>query len=141
MKKGRWSGVIWSFLPILILWVSAQAWAQVTAAISGRVEDATGAAVGAATVTVKSVETRATRMVSTDETGKFRVLSLPVGVQEVRVEKPGFKSAVRTGINLFVGQEAVVNLRLEVGQITQEVTVSGCGSGRHDDRFRIRYRR
>ncbi len=99
-------------------------WTQVNATISGRVEDATGAAVGGATVTVKSLETGATRAVTTDETGDFRVLSLPVGLQEVRAEKAGFKSTVRTGINLAVGQEAVVNVQLDVGELTQEVTVS-----------------
>src|ERR1700741_286724 len=51
-------------------------------------------------------------------------VSLPVGSQEVRAEKPGFRAAVRTGINLAVGQEAVVNLKLEVGELAQEVTVS-----------------
>ena len=85
--------------------------AQVTAAISGRVEDATGSPVGGVTVTVKSLETGATRSVTTDADGNFRVLSLPLGQQEVKAEKTGFKSAVRTGINLEVGQEAVVNLR------------------------------
>ena len=54
-------------------------WAQVTATVSGKVEDASGAAVGGATVTVKSLETGATRTVTTDETGNYRVLSLPSG--------------------------------------------------------------
>src|SRR5215472_13068306 len=103
---------------------SVSVWAQVNATISGKIEDMTGAAVGGATVTVKSVETGAMRTVSTDETGNYRVLSLPVGLQEVRAEKPGFRAAVRTGINLVVGQEAVVDLKLDVGQVTQEVTVS-----------------
>ena len=99
-------------------------WAQVTASISGRVEDATGAGIGGATVTVKNLETGATRVVTTSESGNFRVLSLPVGRQEVKVEKAGFKEAVRTGINLEVGQEAVVNLQLQVGEFAQQVIVS-----------------
>src|SRR5881397_158643 len=98
--------------------------AQVTATISGKVEDASGAAVGGAIVAVKNVETGATRTVMTDEMGNYRALSLPVGSHDVRAEKPGFRAAVRTGINLAVGQEAVVNLKLEVGELTQEVTVS-----------------
>ena len=97
--------------------------AQVTAAISGQVEVATGAAVAGATVTVKSVETGATRSVNTDEVGNFRILSLPLGPQEIKAEKTGFRPAVRTGINLEVGQDAVVMLRLEVGEIAQAVTV------------------
>jgi hypothetical protein len=100
-------------------------WAQVTASISGRVEDATGAGVGGATITVKNLETGATRVVTTSDSGNFRVLSLPVGPQEVKVEKPGFKEAVRTGINLEVGQEAVLNLQLQVGEFAQQVIVSG----------------
>src|SRR4051812_45014994 len=90
--------------------------AQATAAISGRVEDSSGAVVGGAIVTVKSLETGVARVVTTDEAGNFRAISQPVGRQEIRVEKAGFKTAVRTGINLAVGQEAVVNLRLEVGE-------------------------
>ncbi|HUI79109.1 MAG TPA: carboxypeptidase regulatory-like domain-containing protein [Bryobacteraceae bacterium] len=97
--------------------------AQVTASISGIVQDPAGMPVGGAAVTVKSLETGATRVVTTDEEGKFRALSLPVGQQEVRAEKTGFKAAVRTGIDLVVGQEAVVTLRLEVGEVVQQVTV------------------
>ena len=99
-------------------------WGQVTASISGKVEDVTGAGVGGATVTVKSLETGSTRTVTTGESGNFRVISLPLGRQEVTAEKTGFKAAVRTGINLEVGQEAVVNLQLQVGEFTQQVVVS-----------------
>src|SRR5262245_62048801 len=98
-------------------------WAQVTATISGKVEDPTGAAFGGATITVTSPETGARRTATTDETGNYRVPSLPVGLQEVRAEKPGFQSSLRTGITLVVGQEAIVDLRLDVGQVSQEVTV------------------
>ena len=98
--------------------------AQVTAAISGTVEDPSGTAVQGATVTVKSVETGASRVTTTDSSGHYTVLSLPLGLQEVKSEKAGFKSAVRTGIDLVVGQEAVVNLKLEVGDLVQQVTVA-----------------
>ncbi len=114
------------FLSALVLLACPDAgWAQVSAAISGRVEDASGAAVSGATVTAKDVETGATRVVTTGPSGDYRVLSLPVGLHEIRVEKEGFRAAVRTGIKLDVGEEAVVNLRLTVGPAIQEVTVSG----------------
>jgi len=102
----------------------APAWAQVTAAISGKVEDASGAAVAGAKVTVKSLETGATRETTTDSLGDFLVPALPLGPQEVRAEKQGFKAEVRTGVTLAVGQEAVVNVRLEVGELVQQVTVT-----------------
>ena len=125
MSKVRIGGLVSLALGILILAVSPErGLAQVTATVSGRVEDASGAAVGSATVTVKNVETGATRTVTTDETGHYRVLSVPVGAQEVRAERAGFRSAVRSGVNVSVAQEAVVNLRLEVGNVAQEVNVS-----------------
>ena len=98
--------------------------AQVAAAISGQVVDASGAAVDGASITVKSLETAAARSASTDEAGRFTLLSLPLGPQEVKAEKAGFKTAIRTGIILRLGQNAVVNLRLEVGELYQPVTVS-----------------
>jgi hypothetical protein len=94
-----------------------------TAAIIGRVADASGGVVGDATVTVRNLETGATRVVTTDGAGSFRISLLPLGPQEVKAEKTGFKAAVRTGINLEVGQEAVVRLRLEIGEVTEIVTV------------------
>src|SRR5580698_7745628 len=96
----------------------------VTATISGKVEDPSGAGVSGATVTVKSLETGATRAATTDEMGDYKVLSLPLGAQEVKVEKQGFTTQVRTGIRLEVGQQAVVNLQLHVGDFVQQVTVS-----------------
>ena len=98
--------------------------AQVTAAISGTVQDNSGLGVSDATVVVKSLETGAARTTTTDSAGNYTILSLPVGAQEVKAEKAGFKSAVRTGIDLVVGQEAVVNLQLEVGELVQQVTVA-----------------
>jgi hypothetical protein len=114
----------WWLRVVPCLLVAGVAWAQVSATISGKVEDASGAAIRGATVTVKSVETGATRVVTTDEAGNYRAVELPLGSQEVRAEKTGFKAALRTGINLAVGQEAVVNLSLEVGELIQQVTVS-----------------
>ena len=107
-----------------LLFSPASALAQVTASISGTTVDASGAAVSGATITVKSLETGATRTVNTDDSGRFRVLALPLGQQEVKAEKRDFKTAVRTGVKLDVGREAIVNLRLEVGDLIQEVVVS-----------------
>ncbi len=98
--------------------------AQVTASITGNVQDAAGAVVREATITVKSQETGASRTVTTDDLGNYRVLSLPLGPQELKVEKQGFKSLVRNGVNLEVGQEAVVNFRLELGELVQQLAVT-----------------
>ncbi|MGO9367412.1 MAG: carboxypeptidase regulatory-like domain-containing protein [Terriglobales bacterium] len=113
------------FLAALVLLTSpGTGWAQVSGAISGRVGDASGGVLSGVTVTMKDAETGATRVVSTDLSGNYRVLSLPVGQYEIRAEKAGFKAAVRTGVKLEVGQEAVVNLRLDVGEVVQQIVVT-----------------
>ncbi len=104
--------------------ISLSAFGQVTAAISGRIEDASGAAIRGVAVTIENLETGVTRVVATDEAGDFRAMSLPVGPYQVRAEKAGFKTGVRNGVNLAVGQDAVVNLRLALGNLAQEVTVT-----------------
>lgn len=97
---------------------------QISGAISGRIEDASGAAVSGATVTATSLETSVARVATTDDAGSFHFVGLPLGAQELKAEKKGFKAAVRKGISLEVGQEVALTLRLEVGEIVQEVVVS-----------------
>lgn len=99
--------------------------AQNGSSISGKVVDATGATISGAMVSIKNVETGASRDVVTSDDGSYLVLALPVGQYQVHVQKNGFKEAIRSGINLAVGQQAVVNVQVEVGPIAQAVTVSG----------------
>ena len=97
--------------------------AQVSAAISGRVTDPAGAVVSGATVTANDLETQAARTSVTDEAGRYSILSLPVGVYEIRVSKQGFQEAVRDGIHLAVGQQAIVDATLRIGLVSEQVKV------------------
>jgi len=81
--------------------------------------------VPSATVKTKNLETGAIRSGITDDVGRYLVLSLPVGEYDVRVAKPGFQDAIRSGIHLVVGEEANVDLRLQVGAVNSEITVTG----------------
>jgi hypothetical protein len=112
-------------LGLLLLAGGSLALAQVSASVSGRTTDASGANIPQTTVTVLNQETGVARSATTDDSGNYRVLSLPVGRYEIKAEKPGFKTAIQTGINLTVGQEAELNLTLEVGELQQQITVSG----------------
>lgn len=98
--------------------------AQVSAALSGTVTDPSGALVQGATVTVKDIDTGATRSAITDGSGHYQASALPVGQYEIRAGKPGFTTVLRTGIRLVVGQNATVDLRLQVGDTNQQVTVN-----------------
>jgi len=95
-----------------------------SAAISGVVRDLTGLVVPGVSVTVRHVESGLTRTAVTSENGGYNIQALPVGPYELTTDLPGFKQQVRRGINLAVGQEAVVNLTLEVGSNAEQVTVT-----------------
>ena len=97
---------------------------QVSAVVSGTVTDQSGAAVSAATVTVKSADTGAVRTTSTNDSGLYWVFSLAVGEYEIRAQKQGFSDVVRTGIHLAVNQSATVDLSLRVGEASQAITVN-----------------
>src|SRR5881396_2439841 len=95
-----------------------------TATILGTVKDASGALIPGVSITVKHTESGLTRTVVSGERGGYNVPLLPVGAYEITTTMPGFKQVVRSGINLVVGQEAVVDLTLEVGAAAELVTVT-----------------
>src|SRR5215831_6197095 len=95
-----------------------------TASIVGVVRDASGALIPGVTINVKHIDSGQTRTVISSETGNYSAPSLPVGPYEISTTMPGFKQEVRRGINLVVGQQAVIDLTLEVGGNAEQVTVS-----------------
>jgi len=117
-----WSGIVpLIFLSLIFAPVLA---AQVSANLSGTVTDQSAATVAGAAVSVKNLETGATRAVTTDEAGQYRVFSLPIGEYEVRVTKQGFAEQIRTGIRLVVGEDASVDVSLRVGTLSQQIKVN-----------------
>ncbi len=111
---------------VLLLWAAAVAGAQMTAAvISGSVKDESASVLPGATIDVRNVGTGISRTVVTDERGHYRVPSLPLGDYSVQATLTGFGTAVRTGITLGVGREAIVDLVLKVGEISEQVVVTG----------------
>src|SRR5262249_45651336 len=95
-----------------------------SSALNGVVTDSTGSVVPKATVTVTSISTGFTRTALTGDTGAYSISDLPPGLYDVSAEAAGFKKAVIKGIRLYVGQTATADIRLEVGQLTESVTVT-----------------
>ena len=110
---------------VAVCFISLLVRAQVTADLSGWVKDQSGATVPGANVVVKSTETGISRNTSTNQNGRYQFVALPVGHYEVRVSKEGFAQQVQSGIQLMVGEDATANLSLRVGQVSQELTVTG----------------
>ncbi len=95
-----------------------------TASVSGRVTDASSAAVPGATVSIKNRETSASQTTSTDDQGRYALPDLAIGAYDITVSKTGFQNAARTGFTLAVGAAPVVDFQLTVGQSTETVSVS-----------------
>src|SRR5688572_5486045 len=113
-----------TFLATIALFAGSFAGAQLTTGtISGSVTDPTGAVVPGATITVKNLGTGISRSTTSSENGRYEVSNLPVGDYEVSAGMAGFQTSVRTGIALTVGRTAVVDFGLQVGEVTQAVTV------------------
>ena len=117
---------VFGAIAVLVLFFSPIASAQVTTgSISGTVADETGAILPGVEVTINNLDTGLSRTAISDDRGAYRAPSLPVGPYEIRGALAGFQTAVRTGITLTVGREAVVDLELRIGEITEQVVVTG----------------
>jgi len=96
-----------------------------TATVTGTVVDAGGAAVPKVKVVAVNQATKLENTVETSDAGVYRISFLPIGSYVVSAELAGFKKVISDVIQLEVNQTARVDLKLEIGAITDEVTVSG----------------
>jgi hypothetical protein len=111
---------------MLAVWIASSR-AQVSSgfgSIGGVVQDASGAVVSHSKITVTNVNTGVSRSAVSDDSGRYTVLSLPIGEYEVRAEANGFRPTVRTGITIVIGRTALVDFSLTIGQVNEVVTVS-----------------
>ena len=113
--------ILFAFLYAFAGQVSGQG--NTNATILGTVTDSGGAVVPNASVQVKNIGTGQVQQTSTDGQGRYTVADLPVGNYEAQAAAQGFQTIVRRGITLTVGQQAVVDFSLQVGQSQQTVTV------------------
>src|SRR3990172_737128 len=111
---------------VLFLLCASLALAQLdTGTISATVTDQSGAAAPGATITIRNVGTGVSRKVEADARGRYEATALRVGNYEVNASLTGFQTTVRTGIELTVGRNAIVDIVLQVGEVTQAITVTG----------------
>jgi Carboxypeptidase regulatory-like domain/TonB dependent receptor-like, beta-barrel/TonB-dependent Receptor Plug Domain len=96
-----------------------------TGTIAGTVNDETGAAVPGAAVTVANVATGLSREIVTNDRGRYEATNLPAGVYDVTATMPRFGTAVRKGIDLAVGRNAVVDLSLPLASVQEDLVVTG----------------
>lgn len=106
------------------LLVGVYAQSATTGNITGTVRDPQGAAVPKAEVTIVEEKTGVSRTVRATEDGFYTATSLPAGIYTISTSPTGFKKTVTTGVDLHVNENKTVNLDLQVGQVTETVTVT-----------------
>src|SRR5216683_4302556 len=92
--------------------------------ISGTVRDPRGAAVPRAQVVIQAEGAESSRTVNADDNGFYLATSLSPGRYTVSTAPQGFKKTVAEGVDLHVTENKVVNLEVQVGQVSETVNVS-----------------
>lgn len=119
---------LWGFALVMVLAACAvrqpALGQQITASITGTVEDAAGAALNDATVTARDTERGTSSSTKTTEGGVFNFNNLPIGTYEVKAEAPGFNTQVQPPITLVLNQRARLEFKMNVGAVTNTVQVT-----------------
>ena len=103
--------------------------AQATGSITGTVTDKSGAVIPGATVIVTNTDQNVSHQASTNAQGAYLVGGLIPGTYSVSVTAKGFDRYHATGVALRVGEQIRSDAVLQVGEVTNEVTVTGTGIG------------
>ena len=116
-------------LPILFVatagLLATSVWSQqVTAALTGKVTDPTGAAVVNAKVTATDTDRGTEWPTATNGDGVFNIPRVPIGTYNVKVEQQGFRTATQTHIGLQMNQVARLDFQLQIGSLSQSVEVT-----------------
>ena len=118
----RKSSVV-SALLVLVLSAAPLLFGQATTALSGTITDPSGAAIPTATVTITNSQSGALRSTISNERGFYQFPQTAPGTYEIKAEATGFRSAIQTGVELLVGTPTTLDVEMEVGAVTEVVTV------------------
>src|ERR1041384_6431834 len=128
MKQGKWFDVFLIIVTLLALAPASRVAQEAPGAITGVITDSSGAAIPAAAIEVQNARTNISRRTETDVRGEYNVSALQPGVYNLTVTRDGFKKAVYSNIQLQVNQVASVNGALEIGTVSESVTVEGAAA-------------
>ena len=109
----------------MLLAVAASTASGQTAQIAGTITDPTGAVIATADITITRLETSLERKTDSNAKGRYAVPLLPPGRYRVSVQHDDFVTATRSGILLSADQNVRLDFSLEVGQVTEQITVEG----------------
>ncbi len=110
-------------LAFLFIAATLSAQSSSNQSILGAVQDSSGAFVPRATVTAVNADTNLTRSAASNESGNYVISDLPIGFYDVSAVAPGFKKVTLTRVEVTVDAKVSLNIRLEVGSLSETVTV------------------
>src|SRR5438105_8843355 len=113
-----------TYVAFLLALVGSGSAQEILSTITGTVTDQSGAVIPGVNVTVRNLDTAKEATVATASDGSYRVTQLLAGNYEVSGTTKGFKKVLRPGIHLNVGDHVVVDLRMTVGLVTEQVQVN-----------------
>jgi hypothetical protein len=115
----------WGGFCLMFLALGGSLRAQVTTGtILGVVKDSTGAVVPGVTLQIQNVDTGLSRTVNTDSRGYYTAPNLSLGLYDLTASLSGFQTELRRGINLTVGESAVIDFTLRVGSVAEKMEVT-----------------
>ena len=109
----------------LLLWAGAVLCGAQTGSIDGTVSDSAGAVIPGAAITIRNLQSSASRSVTSNAVGAYSIPDLSVGTYDITVAKTGFKTFQVSGARLSVAQSLTIAASIEPGAVNQEIEVRG----------------
>jgi hypothetical protein len=110
---------------LILIMAAGAAYPQQTATLTGFVSDSSAGNISGAKVTAVNTATQFVSVGVTNETGRFSIPYLIPGSYELKVEAAGFRTYVRTGIDLRAQESPRIDVVLELGTVSESINVSG----------------
>ena len=114
-------GLIWLFS--IVAFTAGTAFAQFTASIQGEVKDPSGAGVAKATIHLLNTATGVSAVVTSDDGGNYRFVSLAPGSYKITAEATGFSKS-EADVTLLTEQNLNLPISLKVGSVSESVVVT-----------------
>ena len=126
--RGTRYNVLFAAMALLVIFPILGRTQNATGTIEGYVTDTTGATVPTARLKATDISTNQSMTATSDGTGHYQFLNVPVGTYALTVEQSGFKTFERTGIIVHAAVNDRVDASLQVGSANETITISGLSS-------------
>ena len=123
-RQSLFSLLLGMIFALLFVTPAGNAQTATTGTVVGTVTDRSGASVADAIVTLRNTGTNSEATQTTHSAGEYTLVNIVPGKYEITVKKPGFRTSQVTSLTVDVNKSYTVNVTLELGEVTQSVTVS-----------------